>query len=78
MDQRLRKIMASVFNIDKNDISDFSSMDNIARWDSLKHMELILAIEEDFDLPKLSADEIVKMTSVANIKAVLHGKGIAI
>ena len=52
--------MSSVFGISKEDIKDDASPDNIESWDSLKHMNLIVALEEEFDLeiPDKISDEI--------------------
>ena len=44
-------------------------------WDSLAHMELVLTIEERYHV-NLSADEIVTMTSIAGIAAVLRAHGV--
>ncbi len=35
------------------------------------HIELIVAIEEEFNIPKIEADDIVKMTSVSGIRDIL-------
>jgi len=51
-------------------------MSMVDGWDSLKHMELIVTIENEFGIPKLEMDEIVEMTSIAKIKEVLQGKGV--
>ena len=48
MKNRIIKVMANVFNIDANIITYDSSPDNIETWDSLKHMNLIVALEEEF------------------------------
>ena len=34
--------------VDASSINDASSMDNIKTWDSLGHMNLILALEDEF------------------------------
>ncbi|MEA3642769.1 MAG: acyl carrier protein [Lamprobacter sp.] len=46
---------------------------DIPTWDSLSHMELILAIESAYDL-RLTGDEIADLTSVAAIRALLANK----
>lgn len=56
----LKQIMAAIFNVDVASINDDSSSDSISSWDSLKHMNLILAIEEEFNL-SLSDDEVIQM-----------------
>ena len=49
VEDRLKNVMSSVFGIPKNDIQDDASPDTIDSWDSLKHMNLIVALEEEFE-----------------------------
>lgn len=73
MEQKVKKIMASVFNLDENEIGNDASPETIEVWDSLKHMNLILAIEEEFDI-QLEDDEIVDMMSYSLIVNILQDK----
>jgi acyl carrier protein len=50
MENRIKKVMGDIFNIDVNSINDKSSSDSIENWDSLKHMNLLVALEEEFDV----------------------------
>jgi len=43
IDSKLEKLLKETFQIDK--ISLNLSMDDIPKWDSFKHIELIIAIE---------------------------------
>ena len=52
--------MSDIFNIDIGSINNDSSPDNIETWDSLKHMNLIIALEEEFNI-ELHDDDIVEM-----------------
>ena len=49
-------------------------MNNSDAWDSLKHMELIVSIENKFNV-ELSADDIVEMIDIKRIKKILNKKG---
>ena len=49
MKDRVKKVISEVFNIDIELINNESSPDNIESWDSLKHMNLIVALEEEFE-----------------------------
>ncbi len=40
--------MSAVFEIPEDSISEDASSDNIENWDSLRHLNLILALEEEF------------------------------
>lgn len=46
------------------------SMGTLVRWDSLKHVELLTEIDEEFNL-SIDATELWKMTSVQGILEVL-------
>lgn len=47
MSDTIRNVMAQIFGIPVEEISASSSPDSIAQWDSLKHMQLIMALEDD-------------------------------
>ena len=60
-------------NVPIDQLNDDSSPETIANWDSLKHMNLILALEEKFAVA-FSDDEIVSMLSVKSIVEILSKK----
>jgi acyl carrier protein len=45
---KIKKIMSMVFEVPLESISDDASTDSIENWDSLRHLNLILALEEEF------------------------------
>lgn len=47
---KIKIVMSSVFEVPIEDITENSSSDTIDSWDSLKHLNLILALEEEFDI----------------------------
>lgn len=49
-----------------------SSPDNIAAWDSLKHMNLVFALEEDFDLTFTDDQLIAELLSAGMIIGVIE------
>lgn len=69
----LRSVVAEVLRLPPDTVDETTSMKTTPQWDSLKHMELILAIEETFDLT-LDGDEIAAMTTVAAMEQVLSTK----
>ena len=50
IEKKLKKIMSIVFTIDESKIDANTSNQNVEAWDSLKHLSLILAIEEEFNI----------------------------
>ena len=60
--------------VDKDKINDTSSMEDISAWDSLKHMEIIAALEDNYEIEPFTGEEIVQMTVVSKIKEILEAK----
>ena len=74
MDERVAGLLAEVLQMPAANITDGLAMRDVEAWDSLKHMELVVSLEEAFGL-QLTFDEIVAMQSVGEIKRVLRAKG---
>ena len=75
MEQELKELMADLFDIKNEDITDSLTMKNTNGWDSLKHMELIVSIEKTFGI-ELTFEEIVAMQTLKDIKKILKEKGV--
>ncbi len=73
MKDRVKKVISEVFNIDIELINNESSPDNIESWDSLKHMNLIVALEEEFEI-EFNDEEIVDSMNYALIVNILESK----
>jgi acyl carrier protein len=66
----LKQIMATILKIDPELIQPDASMDTLSSWDSLRHINLILALEEEFNV-LIPDEEAGKITSYPLIKLVL-------
>jgi acyl carrier protein len=66
----LKGVMAAMLGVDVATITPESSMDNIANWDSLRHMNLVLALEEEFGVT-IPDEDAGNITSYKLIKLVL-------
>lgn len=66
MEQRILEIVSDVLNIEISKVSTKTSMDNTEVWDSLKQMQIVIAIEEEFDL-KISDDDLIEANSVQKL-----------
>ena len=73
MKNEIKKIMASVFLVDENEISDDISQSNFEKWESLQHLILIVDIESEFGV-SFEPEEIVEMTSLELIEKYLVQK----
>ena len=67
---RILKITSQVMEVPLEQLNKESSPDTVKNWDSLKHMNLILALEEEFNIT-FSDEEIVELLSVEIIVEVL-------
>ena len=65
LDVRVEKILKDVFQVEKIDLN--LSMDEIPEWDSFKHYELIVAVENEFKI-KLKIADTMAITSIPIIK----------
>ena len=57
---------------DAGDITEDSSSDTIEQWDSLRHMNLVLALEDEFGV-SIPDEEAADITSYKLIRLVLAG-----
>ena len=73
LEDRIKNIMSAVFEIPEEQIKDNSSPDTIGSWDSLKHMNLIIALEEEFKV-EFTDNEIIEMMNYSLIKSIITGK----
>jgi acyl carrier protein len=47
---KILEVMSSVFEVELTSLNEGSSIDNIENWDSIRHLNLILALEEEFNI----------------------------
>lgn len=73
----LQKVFRRVFDDDDLTISDSTSADDIDGWDSMAHINLIIAIEKQFKI-KFAAGEIATLSrrgqTVGNMMEILAAK----
>ena len=68
---KLRQIMADVFYINESEVDKSTSMETIESWDSLQHLNLILALEQSFGV-RFSTKEIETLRSFEVILVTLE------
>ena len=60
--QRIKEVMAGIFSMDAADIGPGSSIETIEQWDSLQHVNLMMALEQEFNV-RIDVEDAVEMTS---------------
>lgn len=73
MKNKVFGIISKVMEVPVDEINEDSSPDTLEKWDSLQHMTLILAFEEEFDV-SFTDTEIVDMINVKVIMEKLEGR----
>lgn len=71
MDEKIIEIMKSVFNTDN--ITTATSQSNCDKWDSLHHLNLIVELEDAFDI-EFEPEEIAEMKSLCAVKKIIESK----
>ncbi|MCP9296742.1 MAG: acyl carrier protein [Planktothrix agardhii LY1] len=67
MEERIKKVMGDVLDVDQSSLNEDSSPDNIENWDSVRHMNLILALEDEFGV-QFDQEQITQMLNFQLIK----------
>jgi acyl carrier protein len=62
LQEQIREIMAGLFSMDAADIGPKSSIETIEKWDSLQHVNLMMALEQEFDV-RVDVEDAVEMTT---------------
>ena len=63
---KLHEIFLDVFDLDELELTDETSANDIEEWDSLSHIQLIVAIEKVFGI-KFTSLEIMKWRNVGEM-----------
>lgn len=68
MKEKITGVMAAVFEVPESEINEDTSTDTLENWDSLRHLNLILALEEEFGI-SIPDEEVGDMV---NYKIIYH------
>ncbi len=70
---RIRGIFSDIFQVPLEEVTAQSSPDTIPNWDSLQHLNLVLALEQEFHT-QFTPEEIEQLLSVELVAALLDEK----
>lgn len=73
MEEKIREIMSAVFQCPADQIGETTSADDLENWDSLSHMNLVSALEEEFQI-EFTDDEITELLNTQLIIHIVGGK----
>ncbi len=73
VNDKIRNVMAVVFEIETDQISEDAEPGVVTNWDSLRHMNLIVALEEEFGI-QFTDDEMTDLLNFKLISAIITEK----
>ena len=71
MRDRIKKVIKQVLQLEN--VTDTASQATCVEWDSLRHLDLVLELEMEFDV-SFEPDEMVKMISLDVIEQIIAAK----
>jgi acyl carrier protein len=71
--EQIRTIASDLFNVPAGRITSDSSPLTIEAWDSIQHLNLVLALEDKFSF-QLSTEEIEQMKTIGQIASLVERK----
>ena len=69
--RQIKEVLSAVIDVPLEEIVDDASMDDLEAWDSLAQMNLVIALEEEFDIT-IPDEEVGTMLSLSLILSVLN------
>ena len=67
------KIIQIISEVLKTEVNANTSQATCEKWDSLQHLNIIIALEEAFDI-SFEPEEIIEMSDVATIERLIQQK----
>lgn len=68
---KIKKIFCEALSVQESEVNDETSYNSFAPWDSLKHLELISKLEEEYGV-EIKMDDIIAMESLGKIKEIMQ------
>ena len=68
INEKIINVMSLVFEVLESEINEDSSVDTIEKWDSIRHLNLILGLEDEFGVT-IPDEEVGNMV---NFKIIYH------
>lgn len=72
--ERLNKVFQEVFDDETIEVNDDTTSEDIDDWDSFEHINLIVAVEEEFSI-KIPMGKVVTMKNVGEMADIILQPG---
>lgn len=71
-EQKIKDIMSTVLEVPVDQINEDSSTDTLDNWDSLHHLNLVLALEEEFNI-SIPDEEVGNIVNFKKLSSIING-----
>jgi acyl carrier protein len=71
--ERLRKIILNELKLDGFDLHDETTANQVPGWDSFNHINVILAVEKDYNI-RFKGLEILKVKNIGELQKLVDSK----
>ncbi|MCH5167147.1 MAG: acyl carrier protein [Erysipelotrichales bacterium] len=71
--EKLNEVFIDVFDDENIAITDTTTADDIEEWDSLEHINLIVAVEQEFKM-KFNMNEVTSMKNVGEMVDIIASR----
>ncbi len=71
--KQMEEIFKDVLDLEELELTEDTTADDIDEWDSLSHIQLIVAIEKGFNI-KLTAREVKELADVGEMVSCIQSK----
>ena len=68
---KIKQIFCDVLGVSESEVNDNTSYNSFEAWDSLKHLEFIAKLEEEFNID-IEMDDVIAMESFRKIKEIME------
>ena len=73
MENNIKELLAEVLEMDISEITADLSQENCSKWDSLQHLNIMVELEDVFDL-SFEPEEIADMVTIEKIIDIVKSK----
>lgn len=71
--ERLNEVFRDIFDDESISVNENTTSDDIEDWDSLEHINLIVAVEKEFNI-KFNMNEVTHMKNVGEMVELINNK----
>ncbi len=73
IDKKFKKVILDELELDDFDITDDTRADQVPGWDSLSHINIILAIEKNFNI-RFKGLEVLRCKNIGDLQKLVNSK----